>query len=437
MAPPWLHNFSREGLDLAIDLRSLTLYKVESQSTWPWARSRYIPVSATLPRERDLDEERRCFLSTNQLSRGYCYLNISHACNLKCAYCFADGGAYGGPQVLMNIELARQAVDWILKSNKNSNQIVFNLFGGEPLVNASTMYETIEYAACQCQALDQDLSIILSTNGTIELIEVGEVLQSIHHWIAVSLDGGVSLQNLNRPFRNGKGSYDIIAKNVRSYINRFGPSKISARATWRRGQSNLVESVQSLLELGVRNVSIGRETAFGGDSQQPKNVDGIRDFDEILVGYDALAKWYVQTLNGGQGIVVQPLKSIMCGILQSRITRYRCTAGINKWCVVPDGSVYPCHRFVGDERFNIGHVSMASSTVELSSDLTSSTLPQDCESCWGRYWCFSDNCTYLTAIGKDLRRLNGFCDHMCSFIEMICFHVANLSEDGRNNLLTT
>ncbi len=429
------HHFSQEGRALAVDPRSLSLYRVLPQAGWPWARKRYETVSIPAPRIRNLGEERNHLLAKNQLSRAYCFLNISHACNLQCAYCFAGGGAYGGPQEVMSIGLAKDAVEWVLGSC-NSKRIVLNLFGGEPFLNVSTLCETIVYAVNRCRQRDQHLSIVLSTNGTMNLLEVGNKLRRVQHWITVSLDGSASLQNLNRPFRDGSASYGTIANNVRTYISQFGPSNISVRATWRRGQSDLVGSVQSLLGLGFCNVNIGRETAFDKDSYQPMNTS---DFDEILDAYDALGRWYARALNGQQRVVVQPLNWIMCAILHSRITRYRCTPGINKWCIAPSGKVYPCHRFVGDERFDMGHISSCSvgNDLLLPSSLTGTLLPHHCEGCWVRYWCFSDNCMYLSSIGGDFRLLSGFCTHMRRFIEMVCFHVSSLSEEGRNTLLST
>ena len=436
MVPQRYHYFTREGVNLAVDPSSLILYKLEPQSHRPWAGKRYQPISIATPSNRQLDEERNRIYEKSQLSSGYCYLNISHDCNMKCAYCFASGGAYGASEGLMSKELARKAVDWILQSS-TGKQIALNLFGGEPLVNASTTYDTIEYAITKCQELNRNLSIILSTNGTIDLIQIEEMLQSIHHWIAVSIDGGPAIQNINRPFSNGEGSYDVIAQNIRKYIVRFGPSKISARATWRRFQSQLVQPVMDLIALGTRNVYIGRATAFGKDLHQSEHINDVRDFDEMLTAYDILGTWYANILNDGQRIIVQPMQSIMSTILKSNIRRYRCTAGFNKWCIVPDGNVYPCHRFVGDEKFIIGHVSCASSAGILPPDLKNTALPESCDECWVRYWCDSDNCTYLGAIKQDLRRQDGFCDHMRSFIEMACFHVARLSEGGRETLLTT
>jgi uncharacterized protein len=336
----------------------------------------------------------------------------------------------------MTEDLATQAVEWTLNQSKN-RPVVFNLFGGEPLVNQKTTEKIVDYIVARSLSSDQELSVVLSTNGTIDFVPIGRLMHAVHHWIVVSIDGASSLHNHNRPFRNGDGSYQTVSGNIRKYIAAHGPSMISARAIWRRGQTDLVESVESILALGLRHVSIGRETGTPGKSFQPINWGPVSDFDEMFAAYDELADWYVAALNRGANIVVQPLHSIMCALLRSRVTRSRCAAGISKWCITPDGSVYPCHRFVGDDRFSIGSIYAEPLNVRLPTVLADTSLPHYCDGCWVRYWCFSDMCTYLSPNEMDFRRLDGFCEHMRGFIEMVCFHITNLSKDGRQTLLTT
>jgi len=42
-------------------------------------------------------------------------LHVSHDCNLRCAYCFAHTGAFGGERTLMTPEVAEKAVDYLLE----------------------------------------------------------------------------------------------------------------------------------------------------------------------------------------------------------------------------------------------------------------------------------------------------------------------------------
>lgn len=206
----------------------------------------------------------------------------------------------------------------------------------------------------------------------------------------------------------------------------------------RRGQTNLVEVAHSLLALGFVDISICRESAFGGGTIEPKNRGAKRDFDEILYAYDGLLDWYIEQLNTGLTIIVEPLATTMRAILESRITKSRCPVGISSFCITPQGDVYPCHRFVGNDSYVLGNI--CNPDLELKVPPVCEAvmpLPRNCTDCWAKSWCFSDNCVYLSAIGKDLRLLKGYCKHIQEFVEIICYHLSDLTEEGHRRFLAS
>jgi uncharacterized protein len=240
----------------------------------------------------------------------------------------------------MSPRVARAAIDWVLQSG-TGDRLVVNFFGGEPLLNPPALRDALIHARTECSRRGKSFQALISTNGTQDLCALGDVLFSVAHWITVSVDGPPSIHDRNRPLRDGRPSFGLIAANVQRYVRLAGDSHLSAKATWRRGHSDLVSIAESLLGIGFRWLNIGRETSFEPSSIQPENRGGDRDFDEIVSAYDGLARWYADQLNQGRQIVVQPLHSVMHAVLCAQVLRKTCPAGVSTWCVTPGGRSTP------------------------------------------------------------------------------------------------
>ena len=116
-------------------------------------------------------------------------LHVSHACNLKCVYCFADGGAYGGKAVQMKPEVARQAVDWVLGRCRAVGRSHINFFGGEPLLNFPLIQEVVRYAREQGEALGVQVTFGITTNGTLLSDQVIRFMAEEDVHVMISIDG--------------------------------------------------------------------------------------------------------------------------------------------------------------------------------------------------------------------------------------------------------
>jgi len=432
-----LHCFSFGGSALAINPESLFLYEALPFSLDEQTRLKYQQITDRKPCLRNIEQERKIINNSRKQLQDYLYLNVSHACNMGCPYCFAKGGTYGGKNQLMEPDIACAAIDWFLRFG-TGDRLTLHFFGGEPLMNVQTVRATLNHARIQTALYGKPFRALITTNGTQDICELGDVLFSVSQWITISIDGPASIHDLSRPLRNGSSSYNLIAANVKRYIQLAGNSHLSAKATWRRGCSDLILIAESLIDLGFSCINIGRETSVESSNIQPENRSTHRDFDEIFSAYEKLACWYTDQLNEGHRIVVQPLHSIMYAVLHAQVMRKMCPAGISTWCVVPNGDIYPCHRFVENISFRAGHVFGDNPNLDILEGLPPyGFLPNECDGCWARYWCFSNSCIFLTSINKEFHLLNGFCQHMRQFLEMICYYVTKLSIEGRKTLQST
>ena len=72
-------------------------------------------------------------------------LHISHDCNLRCKYCFAGTGNFGGQRMLMPAQTAIDAMEFVRKASGARKNIEVDFFGGEPLMAFDTVIQTVEY----------------------------------------------------------------------------------------------------------------------------------------------------------------------------------------------------------------------------------------------------------------------------------------------------
>lgn len=112
----------------------------------------------------------------------YITLHVSHACNVKCSYCFAHGGDYGGVPGYMTPHVAKQAVRWALGEARSLGRCQIDFFGGEPLLNFKLIREIVPFARERANRVGVQVSFGIATNGTLISDEITQFLidEEIH-----------------------------------------------------------------------------------------------------------------------------------------------------------------------------------------------------------------------------------------------------------------
>ena len=116
-------------------------------------------------------------------------LHIAHDCNLRCGYCFAGTGDFGGHRALMSKEIAEQAIDFAIAGSKNRHNLEIDLFGGEPLMNVPVVKHVINYARKREIDADKNIKLTLTTNGTLLNDDIVDFLNRNRVMLVLSLDG--------------------------------------------------------------------------------------------------------------------------------------------------------------------------------------------------------------------------------------------------------
>lgn len=165
-------------------------------------------------------------------------------CNLKCIYCFASAGdTYQN----MGFDIAKGSIDFIinnaLKTGRKIVEIGFH-GGGEPFMNFVLMRETIGYAKEITKKENLGLRVSCATNGVLNKNKLDWIHENVDH-ISLSLDGPEKIQNLQRPLKDGKKSFNKVMSTIEYFeINNL---KYSIRTTITEFNVNKMTEIIDLL----------------------------------------------------------------------------------------------------------------------------------------------------------------------------------------------
>lgn len=324
----------------------------------------------------------------------YISLNVAQVCNLSCVYCYGVDGEYG-TKGKMPEEIAFQSVDFLIKESKSAKDISIGFFGGEPLLNYPLIKKVVKYSRFKASSAGKKISFSITTNGTKFSEEINRYLNENNFSVIVSFDGDEEAQNKNRPFRGGKNSYDEIKPKIKGFLeSRNG--RATARATITNHTTNLDEIKVKLLEMGFAraNATVATLSDFAISSREVSKVDGEQEFN-ILASYEKEADQIYSAILE---------RSIAPALQQSPIFRYitqlktkekafhSCGVGRKMVGISITGDVYPCHRFVGEEKFKLGNVNdFDSNSRSFYSKSFIETNPV-CSKCWAKYQCGGGGC---------------------------------------------
>lgn len=306
-------------------------------------------------------------------------LHVSHDCELRCRYCFAGTGPFGGKRELMSLEVAKKAVDLLLSSGAGVCEIDF--FGGEPLLNLDVVEQTCHYARQQAQALGRKINLTLTTNCFSLEGAVLERVRALDLALVLSHDGRREIHDGMRPAEGNQGSYQRVTENLLAAVKMSGANHY-VRGTYTALNTDFVKDIEHWLDLGLSRLSM--EPVVAPEASKlaltPEHLEMLREQYWQLADL-ALARgldftFFHFLLDWNQGL---------CGAKRSA----GCGAGLEYIAVAPNGEIYPCHQFMGQPEWLLGSLDQGIVRGDLSGLIVSSTLADKptCQICWARYHC--------------------------------------------------
>lgn len=314
-------------------------------------------------------------------------LNVAHDCNLRCKYCFADEGDYKGCRELMSAEIAKKAIDFVIKKSGPRKNIEVDWFGGEPLMALNVIKEVMEYTKEQEKIHNKNIRFTMTTNATLLNDEIMDYLDKNMGNIILSIDGRKEVNDKVRVRVDGTGSYDSILPKIKKMVEMRDKSKqYYARGTFTRWNTDFFEDVKFMADQGFDEISI-EPVVLPNDHPLSLREE---DLPTIFEQYDKLYFEMLKRHKEGKDFRFYHFNIDLQGgpCVYKRISG--CGAGHEYVAITPEGDIYPCHQFIGNEDFKLGNLS---SDEELNTDIVDKfknahiyTKPE-CKKCWARFYC--------------------------------------------------
>ena len=333
-------------------------------------------------------------------------LHVSHDCNLRCQYCFASTGDFGtGHRMTMDVETAKKAIDFVIQRSGSRRNIEVDFFGGEPLMAMDTVKATVDYARSLEEKHGKNFRFTITTNGVLLNEENIAYINREMSNAVLSLDGRPEVNDKMRKTISGTGSYDVILPKFQKLVEGRGDKDYYLRGTFTRYNRDFSADVMHIADQGFRNVSV--EPVVG--SPDCDYTFREEDLPGILAEYEKLAEQLLHRPDVNFFHFNVDLSQGPCVIKRLR----GCGAGCEYVAITPEGDIYPCHQFVGNEEYKLGNLYEDTFNMDLShrfGELNVYTRP-DCQQCWARFYCSGGCSASNLLVNGDIKIPNRFgCD---------------------------
>ena len=409
-----IHRFKGEGSRIVLDINSGSIHLVD-EVTWEilplleegcsdeqirrtlGGRFEEAEIDSAIKECRILQEQRQLFTvdayenavdvfmqNRAPVVKALC-LHVAHDCNLSCRYCFAGEGEYHGSRGLMSFETGRKALDYLIAHSGSRHNLEVDFFGGEPLLNWEVVKELVAYGRQQETKTDKRFRFTLTTNGVLLNDEIMEFCNREMGNVVLSLDGRREVHDHMRPFPKGAGSYDLIVPKFQEFASRRKDLPYYVRGTFTHYNLDFSKDVLHLADLGFKQISVEPVVA-------PPDADyAIREEDlpVLLEQYDLLTEEMIRREREGRGFTFFHFMIDLTGgpCVYKRLSG--CGSGTEYLAVTPWGDFYPCHQFVGEDKFCMGNVDAGITQPQIRESFGSCnvyTRPA-CRDCFARYYC--------------------------------------------------
>ena len=312
-------------------------------------------------------------------------LHVAHTCNLNCSYCFASQGKYHGERALMSFEVGKRALDFLIENSGRRTNLEVDFFGGEPLMNWDVVKQLVEYARTQEEPHHKKFRFTLTTNGMLIDDEVIDFANREMSNVVLSLDGRKEIHDALRVDYAGKGSYDRIVPKFQKLVKARDGKNYYMRGTFTHANPDFTKDLFHMADLGFTELSMEPVVCAPGDSAALTS----EDIEIVKQQYELLAVDMLRREKEGKPITFYHYMLDLTGgpCIYKRISG--CGSGTEYMAVTPWGDLYPCHQFVGEEKYKLGNIWDGVTNTRLREEFRSCNAyaRKECDDCWARLYC--------------------------------------------------
>ena len=312
-------------------------------------------------------------------------LHVAHTCNLNCAYCFASQGKYHGERAVMSFEVGKQALDFLIANSGTRRNLEVDFFGGEPLMNFQVVKDLVAYARSIEKEHNKNFRFTLTTNGLLIDEDVIDFANREMSNVVLSLDGRREIHDRYRVDYAGNGSWERIVPKFQKLVAARGGKNYYMRGTFTHANPDFLKDIQQMLDLGFTELSMEPVVCAPGDPSALTE----EDFPVVCEQYEKLAELMLRRDKEGKPFTFYHYMLDLSGgpCIYKRISG--CGSGTEYMAVTPWGDLYPCHQFVGDEKFRLGNIWDGVTNTERRAEFAACNVyaHPECRDCWARLYC--------------------------------------------------
>ena len=312
-------------------------------------------------------------------------LHIAHTCNLNCEYCFASQGNYHGERAVMSFEVGKAALDFLVENSGTRRNLEVDFFGGEPLMNFDVVKQLVAYARSIEKEKNKNFRFTLTTNGILIDDDVIDFANREMSNVVLSLDGRKEIHDRYRVDYAGNGSWERIVPKFKKLVDARGGKNYYMRGTFTHANPDFLEDIKVMLDLGFTELSMEPVVCASGDKSELTEEDK----PIVMEQYEKLAELMLKRDKEGKPFTFYHYMIDLTGgpCIYKRISG--CGSGTEYMAVTPWGDLYPCHQFVGDEKFKLGNVFDGVDNKEIQDEFMSCNVYSrpECRDCWARLYC--------------------------------------------------
>ena len=312
-------------------------------------------------------------------------LHVAHTCNLNCSYCFASQGKYHGERAVMSFEVGKRALDFLVENSGSRRNLEVDFFGGEPLMNFQVVKDLVAYARSIEKEKHKNFRFTLTTNGLQIDDDVIDFANRECSNVVLSLDGRKEIHDRFRVDYAGNGSWERIVPKFQKLVEAREGKNYYMRGTFTHANPDFLKDIQQMLDLGFTELSMEPVVCAPGDPSELTE----EDLPIVMEQYEKLAELMLERDKAGKPFTFYHYMIDLTGgpCIYKRISG--CGSGTEYMAVTPWGDLYPCHQFVGDEKFLLGNIWDGVTNTAIQSEFAACNVyaHPECRDCWARLYC--------------------------------------------------
>ena len=312
-------------------------------------------------------------------------LHVAHTCNLNCSYCFASQGKYHGDRAVMSFEVGKQALDFLIANSGTRRNLEVDFFGGEPLMNFDVVKQLVAYARSVEKQHNKNFRFTLTTNGMLIDDDVIDFANRECANVVLSLDGRKEIHDRFRVDYAGRGSWDTIVPKFQKLVEARKGREYYMRGTFTHANPDFLKDIEVMLDLGFNELSMEPVVCAPGDPSELTE----EDLPVVMNQYEQLAQLMLKRRKEGRPFTFYHYMIDLTGgpCIYKRVSG--CGSGTEYMAVTPWGDLYPCHQFVGEEKFKLGNVWDGVTNKEAQDEFAGCNVyaHPECADCWAKLYC--------------------------------------------------